>query len=201
MAILAVSITKSTSFRGVQQEFSNTYHYDYGGVVGAGAGDSAIDAVVAIEKPMHSNNINFVRGRCWTAGGSKASNQMLTTKALSGTGSGGTGASNLDKERAFLVRYRAGVDSRGNPVYLRKWWHLDLLTVAGNTISTAALQNTGTLDTAMRTQLETYANNLKNITISGVPGTLVSENGRGITGATQAHQYLEHHQLGDMWRG
>lgn len=201
MAILAVSITKSTSFRGVQQEFSNTYHYNYGGVVGAGSGDSAIDAVVAIEKPMHSANVNFIRGRCWTAGGTKAENNMISTKALSGAGTGGAGASNLDKERAYLVRFRAGNDSRGNPVYLRKWWHLDLIVIAGNTVSTAALQNTGTLDSAMRTQLESYGNNLKTITISGLPGTLVSEKGRGIDGATQAHQYLEHHQLGDMWRG
>lgn len=200
MARLGVSITKSISFRGVQQEFSNTYYYEYGGVVGEGAGISAIDAVVALEKPMHSGQVNFVRGRCWTAGGTPGSNVMIAQKALSGTGTNGT-AGNYDRERAFLVRFRAGVDSRGNPVYLRKWWHLDIGGVGADTISAAMHQQTAQLTSGIRNQLVNWANDFKTITISGLPGTLVAESGRGIDGDTQAHQYLEHHQLGDMWRG
>lgn len=188
------------SFRGVQQEFSNTYYYEYGGVVGSGAGNSAIDAVVAIEKTFHSTNVNFVRGRCWTAGGTKAENNMIADKALSGTGTA-TAATTMDKERAILVRFRAGNDSRGNPVYLRKWWHIDAVAVGGSSVTGGQLQNTAQLDTTQRTAAEGWGNSLKSITISGLTGTLVSDKGRGIDGATTAHPYLEHHQLGDQWRG
>lgn len=200
MAILGVSITKSTSFRGVQQEFSNTYYYNYSGVVGSGAGISAIDAVVAIEKPFHSTNVNFLRGRCWTAGGTKAENNMIADKALSGAGTAAPNTS-MDKERAVLVRFRAGNDTRGNPVYLRKWWHVDLSAIGGSTIVANQLQNTAQLDSTQRSTIEGWGNAVKSITISGLSASLVSDKGRTIDGATLAHPYLEHHQLGDQWRG
>jgi len=200
MARLGCSITKSTSFRGVAQEFSNTYYYEYGGVVGEGAGISLIDALVALEKPIHASSVTFVRGRCWTAGGTNAQNTMIAQKALSGTGTNAGSLSSVDKERAFLVRFRAGNDSRGNPVYLRKWWHLDLGAIASTTISNDVGRNIAQLPQAVRDQLVTWADQFKSVTVSGLSATLVAESGRGIDGATQAHPYLEHHQLGDMWR-
>lgn len=201
MGIVGVSIVKSVSFRGVAQEFSNTYYYETPLSVSSAAASALIDAVVAIERPMHSGNVLFVRGLCWSAGGTKAENQMLSKKTLSFPGQGGGGASYLDKERAFLVRLRAGNDSRGNPVYLRKWWHLDLKIVSTTDVTDAAIQNTGQLPAAVRTYLEGRADALKNVTAGAQGFELVSEKGREIDGPTVAHPYLEHHQLGDAWRG
>jgi hypothetical protein len=201
MAIVGVSITKSVSFRGVAQEFGNTYYYQTPLPVIASVADSLIDTLVTKEKAIHSGSISFLFARCWSAGGTKAENNMITQKALSGTGAGTSPAAAMDKERAFLVRFRAGNDSRGNPVYLRKWWHLDVASISGSTVTDPMLANTAQLGSTLRTSLETSANGFKSITSLPQNFDLVSEKGRGITGATTAHPYLEHHQLGDQWRG
>lgn len=201
MARVGVSITKTCTFRGVAQPFSNTYYYETPLPVVASVADSLIDNIVAKEKAIHSTAVTFSRGQCWSAGGTKAENQMITQKALSGTGTGGTPSSAMDKERAFLVRFRAGVDSRGNPVYLRKWWHLDVGTIGGAAVDNSMLQNTAQLTTAQRNSLVATADAFKSITALPQNFDLVSEKGRTISGSTVAHPYLEHHQLGDQWRG
>jgi hypothetical protein len=201
MSITGVSITKATSFRGVAQEFANTYYYQTPLPVTEGTADSLIDAIVALERPMHGTNVSFIRGRAWSAGGTPAENNQLASKLLTGNGTNSASQNaSMDKERAFLVRIRAGVDSRGRPVYLRKWFHLDVGTVGGVAISGGALQNTASLTAPQRSQLETWMNSFKNVTAGAQGFDLVSEKNRSITGATQAHPYLEHHQLGDMWR-
>ena len=202
MSITGVSITKSCSFRGVAQHFANTYYYETPLPVTAGTADSLIDAVVALEKPMHATTVTFVKGRAWSAGGTPAENNMLAQKNLSGNGTnGGGGSTAMDKERAFLVRFRAGNDSKGRPVYLRKWWHLDLGIIASDSVTNTQLQNVASLTSGQRAQLVTWADSFKHLTVGAQGFDLVSKNGRDIDGATQAHQYLEHHQLGDMWRG
>lgn len=204
MGRVGVSITKSTSFRGVSQEFANTYYYQTPLPVVASAAEALLDNLVTKEKTLHSGAVTFVRGRAWSAGGTNAENQMLVQKQLSGVGSNGSGGAatlNMDKERAFLVRFRAGLDSKGRPVYLRKWWHLDAAAISSTSISGPNLANTATLATAIRNGLVTFADDFKSVAGGVQTFELCSENGRTITGDTQAHPYLEHHQLGDMWRG
>jgi hypothetical protein len=203
MARCGISVTKSVSFRGTAQEFSNTYYYEIPEPLNATVAENLLDLVVTSERSRHASSITFVRGRAWTAGGSQATNQMLIEKPLSGTGTGGTGSTAMDKERAFLVRIRAGVDSKSRPVYLRKWLHLDVGTFGGQAISNTMLQNVDQLHSASRAALVTFMDEIKVLAPAGGGGSanLVSKSGRAITGETQAHPYLEHHQLGDMWRG
>jgi hypothetical protein len=201
MARVGVSITKSFSFRGAAQEFSNTYYYQTSGVVNASIADALIDNLAAKEKLIHGTGVSFVRGKCWTAGGTKAENNMLAQKPLTGTGSANLSVTSpIDRERAFLVRFRAGNDSKGRPVYLRKWWHLDVSSISTTAISNAQLQQTAPLDSAQRTALQNTADGFKSVSASTTNFDLVSEKGRAIDGPTVAHPYLEHHQLGDMWR-
>jgi hypothetical protein len=43
---------------------------------------------------------------------------------------------------------------------------------------------------------------LSTLSSGGGPWTICSKTGRDPTGSNwEAHRYLEHHQLGDMWRG
>lgn len=201
MARVGVSIEKATSFRGVSQPFSNTYYYETPLPVVVGVATQLIDHIVSLEKPMHTSNVDFKFGRCWSAGGTKAENEMITQKALSGVGTNASIVNTfMDKERAWLVRFRAGNDSRGRPVYLRKWWHLYLDTFASASVISSVLANTAGINAAHATQLETWGNAFKSITTLPQNFDLVSEKGRQITGATKAHPYLEHHQLGDQWR-
>jgi len=201
MARVGVSITKSLSFRGVAQEFGNTYFYETPLPVIASVADSLIDNIVTKEKNLFSASVNFLFARCWSAGGTKQENNMITQKPLSGTGSQANPIAGQDRERAFLVRFRAGIDTRGNPVYLRKWWHLNVGSVSGTNLTTNVLEQTAQLPAGVRTSLENSADGFKSITALPQNFDLVSEKGRGITGATQAHPYLEHRQLGDQWRG
>jgi len=200
MPIYGVSITKSTAFRGVQQEFGNTYYYETPIPAIDSVLDSLIDNLVAKEKAFHGATINFVRAKCWSAGGSPGDNQMRVQKNLSGTGANGSTGSVIDKERAVLVRFRAGNDSRGNPVYLRKWWHLDVASIGGTAISSGTLQNTAQLTSGQRDAIVALADPFKSITALPQNFDLVGPTGRDISGATVAHPYLEHHQLGEMWR-
>lgn len=201
MAIFGVSIEKSSSFRGANQIFANVYHYqDAGGAPSDADLESLLDQLVVIEKAFHANSVNFVRGRVWSAGGTQAANQMRVDKALAGAG-GLVNDVSYDRERAVLVRWRAGVDSRGRPVYLRKFWHVMSTTFDAAAWGSGVYGNTAQIAQARRDGFETTADQVASLTAGGTVFTLCGPNGRNITGDTECHPYLEHHQLGEMWRG
>lgn len=200
MAIWGLSIEKTASFRGVAQVFANVYHYnDAGGSPSDADLTTLLDNIVAHEKTFHASSVTFVRGRVWSAGGSEAANQMRVDKSLSGTGAL-TNNGSFDRERAALVRWRAGSDSRGRPVYLRKWWHVMSTTLGGVAIGAGVIEQTAQLTQGQRDAFETTADNVISETVGGTVFTMCGPNGRAITGSTECHPYLEHHQLGDMWR-
>jgi hypothetical protein len=201
MARIGVSITKSTLFRGATQEFSNVYYYEVDSLPSVSQADTIIDNIVAKEKLLHSTQVTFVRGRCWSQVGSPSQNNMISQKNLSGAGSSNTTPS-FDKERAYLFRLKAGVDSRGNPVYLRKWYHSCGFFPGGITLGSGQLDNTSGFSSADRATMVNQIGWIGDANGSPLLPRLCSKNGRlPDAGATwSAHQYLEHHQLGDMWR-
>lgn len=202
MARVGVSITKSTAFRNSTQEFSNVYYYtDSGGTPSVSDADALIDALVTFEKPIHGTNVTFVRGRCWTQGGSPGTNNMISQKTLSGTGARSS-VTSFDKERAFLFRLRAGNDSRGNPVYLRKWFHACGSLYAGQTVQSAWLDQTSAFGTTEENAMNLIIDPVKNISAAGRTWSLCSKSGRNFDSGQgfKSHKYLEHHQLGDQWR-
>lgn len=196
MAIVAVSVTKRTAFRDSTQEFTNTYHYFCAALPNAATAESLIDQVTANEKSFHSSGVTFVRGRAWSETGNKQTNQMIAQKVLSGTGNVG-GDPAFDKERAYLVRWPAGNDSRGKPVYLRKWYH------TCTSIPNAAVTDPIRANVSGFTQAQRDAVALQGATLESLNAgafDLCAASGRRRTGSAQAHKYLEHHQLGDQWR-
>lgn len=202
MARVGIAITKSCAFRNSTQEFTNVYYYDgLAGTPSQAQAAALIDELVTKEKTVHSNAVTFVRGRCWLETGSPATSEMLDQHNLSGLGATGS-VTNMDRERAYLFRLRAGNDSRGNPVYLRKWYHSCGLFVTGTTPSSAILENTAGWTQAQRDALVAALPAIGAIGSGTTAGVLCSKRGRvASAGATwSAHQFLEHHQLGDMWR-
>jgi hypothetical protein len=202
MARIGVSITKSTAFRNSTQEFSNVYYYEVDSTPTVAQADTFIDNLTALEKTFHASNVTFVRGRCWSAGGGAAANNMISQKQLSGTGARSAVSSSLDKERAWLFRIRAGVSSNGQPVYLRKWFHCCGEFVAAQGIPTAVMENTTSFTTAQRNAQVAAMNGIGNANGSPLLPALVAKSGRGISGGAtwEAHPFLEHHQFGDQWR-
>lgn len=200
--MIGISITKSTSFRGAAQEFTNTYFYINSGSYPDQAGaDSLIDQLKSIEVGFHAGNVTFLRGRLWKQTGDKATSEMISQKNLSGTGSN-SAITSFDKERAFLFRIRAGNDSRGNAVYFRKWYHSCGNGPGNVAVASPQLDNTAAIAGANRTTMENAVAPVKNI--GGFIGgwEICAKSGRRITAGAEwtSHNFLEHHQLGDMWR-
>ena len=201
MARVGISITKQVAFRGATQEFSNVYYYEMLSLPDQAAADTMIDNLTTLEKTFHSTLVTFVKGRCWSQTGSPASNNMISQKNLSGTGGRATNSAH-DPERAFLFRLRAGVDSRGNPVYLRKWYHAYGDFVSGQVVGNAQLTQQSPWSTAQRDAQVAAMQAIGDANGSAGAPKLCAKGGRLPTvGANwSAHQWLEHHQFGDQWR-
>jgi hypothetical protein len=198
MARIGIQTTKSTLFRGAQQEFNNVYYYESLDAVTVPA-EGLIDEIVALEKSIHSNAVNFVRAACWQAGGTPAQNQMLFQKNLSGTGAAGQ-VSTMDRERAYLIQWDAGFNSRGQGVKLRKWFHTcGAFGAASTNPATGVMANTSEIPSADRTSIAGIANALDEVG-NLESWSLTSKTGRNRTGSAKCHPYLEHHQLGENWR-
>jgi hypothetical protein len=202
VARVGISITKSCAFRNSTQEFSNVYFYDGLSLTPSPAqADALIDEAVTREKTWHSTGVTFVRGRCWLQTSDKATTEMISQKNLSGTGSGGAPTANMDRERAWLFRLRAGVDVRGNPVYLRKWFHT-LGGFGAASVSQSILEQTGANSQATRDTAVGVMNSIGSIGSGVTAGVLCAKSGRLPTAGQvwSCHAYLEHRQLGDQWR-
>jgi hypothetical protein len=201
MARVGISITKSTAFRNSTQEFSNVYYYEMLNLPNESEATAMIDNLTALEKTFHGTGVTFVRGRCWSQQGSPGSNNMISQKNLTGTGARLAVAS-LDKERAFLFRLRAGSDGRGNPVYLRKWFHACAEFVTGQGVASPTQANTSGFSAGERAAQVAAMNAIGDANGSNGAPKLCSKGGRLPTvGETwSAHAFLEHRQLGDQWR-
>lgn len=201
MPRIGVSITKQVAFRDSVQEFSNVYYFEVLNLPNVSQADTFIDNLTTLEKTFHAASVSFKHGRVWSQIGSAAQNQMISQKTLSGNGAR-TNDSFVDRERAFLFRLRAGTDSRGNAVYLRKWYHSCGEFVSGQGILTGIYGNTSGWSQAQRDAQVAAMNAIGDANGSPQTPKLCSKGGRlPDAGATwSAHKYLEHHQLGDQWR-
>lgn len=197
MVQIGVAIVKSTNFRGVEQEFSNVYHYRAPGPGPVTNPDAIINEIVAIERDLHATVVNFKRASLWSSGGTPAQNQMIHQMTLTGTGATAQNGA-MDRERAVLMQWPAGLSVTGKPVFLRKWYH-SCGTFAGQAMITNHLANTQAFTEAERTAMSARPNDLR---IIGPVDEwlLVAESGREHTGPGRVHKWLEHHQLGDQWR-
>lgn len=201
MTRIGISITMQGAFRNSTQEWSNVIFYDgLAGRPSVAEADTLIDELVTKLKTIHATSVTFLRGRLWEQTADKSTTEMVSQKNLSGTGSVSPSTS-MDKERAYLFRLRAGVDSRGNPVYLRKWFHT-CADIGGVTTTGGIQQNTSGFSAANRTALVAALPAIGQCGSGTTQGAICSKVGRlPNAGATwEAHQFLEHHQLGDMWR-
>jgi hypothetical protein len=201
MALVGVSITKRAVFRDSTQEWANVYHYTWtGGDPDTSFAEAIIDNLTPIERNMHSIDTSLVHARVWTAGGSVGANQMVFQKPLALSGVL-TNATYLDRERAVLIQWPAGTDSRGKPVYLRKWYHTGAVAIGGTTTPDTVLKQSTGFTNTHRDGIEAIVAEIDNLTANITPMTLCAESGRVVEGGPVCHKYLEHHQLGDQWRG
>jgi len=110
------------TWRGVEEEFTNVWHYD--ATVDTTSQEVA-DAVVAEEKKVFGQNVKFKKVQVWgPADGTKLQSQMLLQQPLTGFGTTFAGAI-LAKELTAVISWDTGrVNTRGGRVFLRKYLHL-----------------------------------------------------------------------------
>jgi hypothetical protein len=199
LSVTGIAITKQFAFRDSIQEFTNVYHYFLALNPTVAQYQSLKDQLVTFEKALHGTNVTFTFYRIWSAGGTKAENEMLEQGPLSGAGTAPADSS-VDRERAFLVQWAAGLDSRGHPVKLRKWYHL-CAPVAGITLSGPIQAQTAGFSGANQTAMDAQFDTITDLDVAGVNFHLCAESARLAQGSAKSYKYLEHHQLGDQWRG
>jgi hypothetical protein len=171
---VAVAIEKSISWRGHQEIFANVYHYDIGALATLIDSDasSLIDNIVALEKPVHSNDVTFKTGRVWETGGTPSQNQTLKIKDLSGAGTLVSGTTQIWAEAAVVVRLDTGRNSStGKKIYLRKYIHAGQL----NSANQAAAIGSGTLTSGNKGPYITYGNGIRQVGVGGLPNAATLE--------------------------
>lgn len=192
--MFGISITKRTPWRGVEEEFSNTYFYD---ISWQEQGESflqgLVNQLVTAEKAVHSTQVAFRNARVWTADGTPAENVTIGQFDLSGAGSA-TDAPSMDREACYLVRFRTSRPSiTGRPVTLRKFIH------ACSLLGGSSTQHAGTsqLAAATITALRTYGEAVRELEgDAGAIYPLVAPSGSGrVAGAVDVFPWIEHHEF------
>lgn len=128
MAAPGVVLYKTFTYRGVPEEWGNTYHF-----VGSAPGNPSdwrdlVDALIALEKEILATNVTIDRAICYedTDDNSVYSYDL---SAFAGTVAGtysfsGEGAVQQEGGSSYMARWNTGrVSSKGKAIYLRKYWH------------------------------------------------------------------------------
>jgi hypothetical protein len=177
--ILGVSVDKAVTWRGVEEQFTNVWHYD---AALDTTSKQVADAVVANERGLFGANVSFKRVQVWgPADGLPAQNQMLLQETLTGAGTGGSGTITA-KELTAVASWDTGrKNSRGGRVYLRKYLHLGQLAE----VADEAAKGNNSLSISEQGRVKTFANNMKNVVgISGA--SICDKKGRKLPVGTDA---------------
>jgi hypothetical protein len=169
--ILGVSITKRTTWRGIEEEFSNVYHFSTD--VGT-TSDQVVDGVLAAEREIFGNNVVFVNAKVWgPTDGTQLQSRMLLQRNFANSGNLATGAITA-KELAVVVEWDTGrINLRGGRIFLRKYLHVGRLA---STDEEAAKGNTPIAASTL-TAVAAYAADVQNaVGVSAAP--LCDEKGR-----------------------
>ncbi len=172
----AVSVTMSTLVKGIDEQFSNVFHFDVDVPFDTESGwESLGDQVVAAIRPLFSNRVNFrryrIHGRTDTT---KAEDQMRFVKDLTGTG---TLSVNFDiaPELAVVADVYVGRGPKGGKQFLRKFIHSCGLNSSG---SSDAAQGRTAIPSAGRTVFVNALNSLKVVSVAGFDHPVCTPNGK-----------------------
>jgi hypothetical protein len=154
--IVGVSITKRTTWRGIEEEFSNVYHFDAAADV---TSKQLVDEVVTAEKAIFGSNVSFVNAKVWgPTDGTKAQSQMLLQEDLTGNGLITPGAV-MAKELTAVIQWDTGrKNTRGGRIFYRKYVHLGTI----NSVDEQAAKGNTQLPNAAVSAIKAYGNKVKN---------------------------------------
>lgn len=123
----SVTIVKRMTYRGVGEEWSNSYHLDGTTPTTDAEWKTLIDAIVASEKACYITTVKVVRGYGYVAGVEAAASTVDYTALsaeVAGTFAVGANVHAWAGDQAAMLRAkRTGNGEGGKPVYLRKYFH------------------------------------------------------------------------------
>lgn len=165
MAVFGVYIEKETSYEGVAERFGNTYHYQ------TDFGDAFDDQEVAerlkdAEKNITQNTVAFVGWRTWgPTDGPAADNVIRETGTFNESGSG-LNEADMYAENAIVVHWEV----QRSPLTNRRRWLFKFIRLCGASDTNwtpAQLRGSDPIDGLFRSQVATYAENVRNFTTLG----------------------------------
>lgn len=157
----SITIIKRFSYRGLNEEFSNKYHFSGTVPADAAAWKTLADGIIAAEKLCTGDGVSFVRAYGYVAGNENSVAQIDYTVApnvvVAGSVAKGTGI-DVPGDVAATIRWWTGeYNSRGKKIYCRKYMH----GVWANSVDADSLNGT------MTPLMQTYAAKLIDGTLPG----------------------------------
>lgn len=198
MGRVGVAITKYTTWRGQNEEFSNVYHFDVDATVDANLAGQLVTAVKTLELPVFANLVTFKSARVWSAGGTAAQNDTILLQDMTGTGSG-TASQSINRELTVVVNLGTGrKTSTGRKIYLRKYIHCAALP----SIVSGVPEGTNPLSSAQKAPFISYGQGIRQFAINAnASATLEGPQGQNIdnTAPVTVLDYLHTRQF--RWTG
>jgi hypothetical protein len=169
----------STPWKGLEEEFSNIFHYNIPSAHENEAGwEGLSEAVVTKVREMMATGVTFRRVRIYgPTNGSKADNVMQYVRDLSGPG-GVTAGGSLAPELAVVVKAYVGRGPKGGKQFLRKYLHVRVLT--GHTGDSEQTRAVAALGSGSRGFYEAKLNSLKEFTVGARLHKLCTPNGKNL---------------------
>lgn len=150
----SITLVKTFSYRGAQEEFSNTYHMDGATPVSTASWKTLADAIAAAEKLMYPTTTSIIRAMGHKAGVKPAQffyDYAAHSASIPGTYAGPAASVPSPGDAALWIRWpTTQFTSLGKPIYLRSYYHR---LWQGNTDATC-----DTNPAALKTIMETYGN-------------------------------------------
>jgi hypothetical protein len=123
-----ITLIKRFPYRGVEEEYSNTYALTGSDPADAAAWVALMNALITAEKTHQSSVVDYVRAYGYDSDSETASavwsrDLVAASETVMGTLSG-SGMTQMPGDVAYWVRWKTSrLTSKGKPIYLRKYFH------------------------------------------------------------------------------
>jgi hypothetical protein len=128
VAAPGVVLYKTFTYRGVPEEWGNTYHFVGDPPSNPAGWRALVDDLVTLEKSILDTHVTIERAICYEDT-DDSSVYSYDLSAFGGTvagtfGASAAGASPQEGGTSYMARWNTGrVSSKGKAIYLRKYWH------------------------------------------------------------------------------